>query len=72
MYLGKIVEMGDTEALFANPAHPYTTGAAVGDSGDRPRRAAQRIELDPALVNREAPLVEVEPGHLAAVLGSSG
>ena len=24
MYLGKIVEMGETEALFAAPAHPYT------------------------------------------------
>ena len=24
MYRGRIVEMGDTEALFAKPAHPYT------------------------------------------------
>jgi ABC-type oligopeptide transport system ATPase subunit len=24
MYLGKIVEMGTTDALFADPAHPYT------------------------------------------------
>jgi oligopeptide/dipeptide ABC transporter ATP-binding protein len=24
MYLGKIVELGETEAVFANPRHPYT------------------------------------------------
>lgn len=26
MYLGKIMEMGETEQVFANPAHPYTKG----------------------------------------------
>lgn len=24
MYLGKVVELGDTEAVFSNPRHPYT------------------------------------------------
>ncbi|WP_342052333.1 MULTISPECIES: ABC transporter ATP-binding protein [unclassified Cupriavidus] len=24
MYLGKVVEVGDTESIYANPAHPYT------------------------------------------------
>ncbi|MBY4897571.1 ATP-binding cassette domain-containing protein [Cupriavidus sp. AU9028] len=24
MYLGKVVEIGDTEAIYRNPAHPYT------------------------------------------------
>ncbi|SDD02689.1 peptide/nickel transport system ATP-binding protein [Cupriavidus sp. YR651] len=24
MYLGKVVEIGDTESIYANPAHPYT------------------------------------------------
>jgi oligopeptide/dipeptide ABC transporter ATP-binding protein len=26
MYLGKIVEIGDREAIFKRPAHPYTVG----------------------------------------------
>ena len=51
MYLGRIVEMGPTAEIFANPQHAVYAGAAVGDAGapipDAPRR---RIELDPALV----------------------
>ncbi len=40
MYLGRIVEMGETESLFAHPAHPYTRALLVGDPGDRSGRAA--------------------------------
>ena len=67
MYLGKIVEMGDTEAIFANPAHPYTRALLSAIPVTDPDAPRQRIELDPATVNREAPLSEVEPGHLAAM-----
>ena len=37
MYLGKVVEMGDTEAVFAAPRHPYTQSllAAVPVVGGR-------------------------------------
>ena len=56
MYLGKIVEMGETEALFANPAHPYTRALLSAIPVTDPDAPRQRIELDPAHVNRDAPL----------------
>jgi oligopeptide transport system ATP-binding protein len=67
MYLGKIVEMGDTRPLFANPTHPYTrallSAVPVLDP-DAPRR---RVMFDPAAFDRDTPLKEVGPMHWAAV-----
>ncbi len=41
MYLGRIVELADKRALFANPAAPLHRGAAVRGSGARSRRASR-------------------------------
>lgn len=67
MYLGRIVEMGDTEAIFASPAHPYTRALLSAIPVTDPDAPRQRIDLDPASVSHDAALVEVGPGHLAAV-----
>ena len=40
MYLGRIVEIGDVDAVFDAPAHPVHPGAAVGDPAARPAQGA--------------------------------
>ena len=44
MYLGRIVESGPVEAIYARPSHPYTQAliAAIPQSGPR-RQAAQSV-----------------------------
>ena len=67
MYLGRIVEMGETESIFASPAHPYTRALLSAIPVTDPDAPRQRVDLDPASVSHDAALVEVAPGHLAAV-----
>ena len=67
MYLGRIVEMGDTRMLFSHPAHPYTRALLSAIPVLDPDAPRQRIELDPASFDREAPLQPVGDDHWAAV-----
>jgi ABC-type oligopeptide transport system ATPase subunit len=67
MYLGKIVEMGATDALFAAPAHPYTRALLSAIPMPDPGAARQRLVLEAASFSRDAPLREVGAGHMAAV-----
>ena len=67
MYLGKIVEMGDTAALFRSPQHPYTRALLSAIPVPDPDAPRHRIAMDPTQVNREAALREIAAGHWAAV-----
>ena len=49
MYLGRIVEQGEAESLFAEPAHPYTRAlvSAIPVTGGGQRRERLLLEGDP-------------------------
>ena len=67
MYRGRIVEMGETEALFDRPAHPYTRALLSAIPVPDPSAARQRVVLDPESFDRMASLREVAAGHWAAI-----
>ncbi|MDE2394641.1 MAG: dipeptide ABC transporter ATP-binding protein [Burkholderiales bacterium] len=46
MYLGRIVEQGPAEALFATPAHPYTRALIQAIPNTDPRRRGERAPLE--------------------------
>jgi ABC-type oligopeptide transport system ATPase subunit len=67
MYLGRIVEMGETAKLFAAPRHPYTKALLSASPVPDPDATRQRIVLDPASFDRSARLRQVADGHFAAI-----
>jgi peptide/nickel transport system ATP-binding protein len=47
MYLGRIVEQGEAESLFARPAHPYTRALVSAIPVPGPRRERLLLQGDP-------------------------
>ena len=66
MYLGKVIEIGSRHQIYGAPMHPYTQALLSAVPAIDPDAPKARIELDPALVNREAPLRQISEGHFAA------
>lgn len=67
MYQGRIVEMGETAKVFASAQHPYTRALLSAMPVADPDARRERIVLDAASFNRDAPLREVTTDHFAAV-----
>lgn len=67
MYLGRIVEMGDTARIFEDARHAYTRALLSAVPATDPDAPRARIEMDAAAVNVDAPLRKVGEGHFAAV-----
>src|SRR4029453_19435535 len=55
MYLGRTVEMGASETLFASPQHPYTQALISATPQADPDRIRQRIILQGELPSPFAP-----------------
>src|SRR5258705_3019038 len=45
MYVGRIVELGETEELFTSPKHPYTAALLTAWPEPHPRLRGKRIVL---------------------------
>jgi peptide/nickel transport system ATP-binding protein len=55
MYVGRIVELAETEALFQSPRHPYTAALLSAAPEPDPRARAKRIVLQGEVANPAAP-----------------
>ncbi len=55
MYLGRIVEQGECEQIFSNPAHPYSKALVNGTPSPDPTRKRELVSIEgevPSLTNR--------------------
>jgi peptide/nickel transport system ATP-binding protein len=55
MYVGKLVEMAETEELFTNPRHPYTEALMSAVPKPDPRARSKRIVLAGDVANPASP-----------------
>lgn len=55
MYVGKVVEMADTDSIFASPKHPYTEALMSAVPKPDPRNRMKRIILEGEVPNPANP-----------------
>ena len=55
MYVGRMVELGETEALFSAPRHPYTAALLSAVPEPDPRTRSRRIVLQGEVANPASP-----------------
>jgi len=55
MYVGKLVEMAETDELFTNPLHPYTEALMSAVPKPDPRARAERVVLKGEVANPANP-----------------
>jgi peptide/nickel transport system ATP-binding protein len=55
MYVGRMVELAETEELFSRPKHPYTAALLSAVPEPDPRMRSQRIVLQGEVANPAAP-----------------
>jgi peptide/nickel transport system ATP-binding protein len=55
MYVGRMVELAETEELFSRPRHPYTAALLSAVPEPDPRTRSQRIVLQGEVANPAAP-----------------
>ena len=69
MYAGKIVELADSDEIFENPLHPYTTSllSAIPIPDPHFEKKRKRIIYTPENNSSEQHLKEVVPGHFVLV-----
>ena len=67
MYRGRLVEIGDTGAVFSQPRHDYTRALLSAIPLPDPRRERQRrpLDFDSMDFSRDGVLQEIAPGHFA-------
>ena len=65
MYMGKLVELAESEELFQNPLHPYTKSLLSAVPIPDPRREKNRVRIpyEPACSDPAAAFREVTPGR---------
>ena len=65
MYMGKLVELAESDELFANPLHPYTKSLLSAIPIPDPHREKNRVRVpyEPTEHDPTATFREITPGH---------